>query len=307
LAFAFDKDSQQTGTIMQEDDFHLTSADGQRIAAYHWGRGVSPHAALVLSHGMGEHAKRYRPALRCLIEDGVDVYALDHRGHGATARAESERGNLGPGGFAALADDVAVLTGVAKKENPGVPIILLGHSMGSMVAQLSTMKHSDLIDGLALSGTAAVDHVAMAAARNPNLFAAMNASFEPARTPFDWLSRNTQEVDAYIADPLCGFPLKPESFASMLGFGSLLADPAQLANIRKSLPVYVFSGDYDPLNRDLHALQPVIDRYRAVGLNVAVDIYPQARHEILNETNRAQVVRALLSWINQVVARCARK
>jgi alpha-beta hydrolase superfamily lysophospholipase len=135
---------------------------------------------------------------------------------------------------------------------------------------------------------------------------ALNASFEPARTKFDWLSRSEQEVDAYVADPLCGFGLTEESFRSLLSFGGMLADPRQLAQIRSTLPIYVFSGSHDPLNRDLHALQPVIDRYRSAGLDVVADIYPQARHEILNELNRSEVLTGLLSWINAVVAAGAR-
>jgi alpha-beta hydrolase superfamily lysophospholipase len=226
---------------------------------------------------------------------------MDHRGHGPTALAANQLGDFGPGGFAAVVADLVTLTEIARREQPGIPVILLGHSMGSMAAQLFAVHHSDLIDGLALSGTAAVDLVA-AAARHPDVFRALNASFEPARTHFDWLSRSEPEVDAYIADPLCGFALTPESFGSMLGFGATLADPVQLAKIRKTLPIYVFGGDHDPLNRDLHALQPVIDRYRAAGLDVAVAVYPRARHEILNETNRAEVVDALLSWVNKVVA-----
>jgi alpha-beta hydrolase superfamily lysophospholipase len=285
---------------VKQAQFDMTATDDQRIAAYHWGSERSPRALIVLAHGMGEHAQRYRPVLAPLIETGIDVYALDHRGHGATATDAKQLGDFGPSGFAALVADLVTLTGIAKKENPGSAVILLGHSMGSMAAQLFAVQHSDLIDGLALSGTAAVDQVAQAA-RNPNLLGMLNASFEPARTPFDWLSRDEHEVDAYIADPLCGFALKPESFGSMLSYGTQLAHPVQLARIRKDLPIYVFSGDHDPLSHDLHALQPVIDRYRAAGLRVDVDIYPGARHEILNETNRADVLDALSGWISKVI------
>jgi alpha-beta hydrolase superfamily lysophospholipase len=250
---------------------------------------------------MGEHARRYPPALERLIETGIDVYALDHRGHGATARNAAQLGDLGTGGFAALAGDLVALTRIAKDANPGLPVVLLGHSLGSMVAQLFAVEHSDLIAALALSGTAAVDQVAVAA-RDPQVFTRLNASFEPARTPFDWLSRDEREVDAYIADPLCGFALQPESFGSVLSYGEYLANPLQLARIRRDLPVYVFGGEHDPLNRDLNALQSVIDRYRSAGLSVVAQIYPGARHEILNEINRAQVVGALGDWINTTIA-----
>ena len=286
---------------MKQADIHMTATDGQPIEAYHWGAGGMLRAVIILSHGMGEHARRYPAALESLLSSGVDMYALDHRGHGATARGVNQLGDFGAGGFAALVADLVTLTEIARKENHGVPIILLGHSMGSMAAQLFAVRHSGLIDGLALSGTAAVDRVA-AAARDPNVFGALNASFQPARTPFDWLSRDEREVDAYIADPLCGFALTPQSFGSMLSHGEYLADPSQLGKIRKDLPIYVFSGDHDPLNRDLHALQAVIDRYRAAGLHVNADIYPEGRHEILNESNRAEVVGALSDWIDKAIA-----
>ena len=286
---------------MKQIDFQMTAQDGQSIAVYHWGSGRPPRALIILSHGMGEHARRYPPALERLIETGIDVYALDHRGHGATARNAAQLGDLGTGGFAALAGDLVALTRIAKDANPGLPVVLLGHSLGSMVAQLFAVEHSDLIDALALSGTAAVDQVAVAA-RDPQVFTRLNASFEPARTPFDWLSRDEREVDVYIADPLCGFALQPESFGSLLSYGEYLASPLQLARIRRDLPVYVFCGEHDPLNRDLNALQSVIDRYRSAGLSVVAQIYPGARHEILNEINRAQVVGALGDWINTTIA-----
>src|SRR5437660_176268 len=148
---------------VKQAQFDMTATDDQHLAAYHWASERSPRALIVLAHGMGEHAQRYRPVLAPLIETGIDVYALDHRGHGATATDAKQLGDLGSNGFAALVADLVTLTGIAKKDNPGLPVILLGHSMGSMAAQLFTVQHSDLIDGLALSGTGAVDQLAVAA------------------------------------------------------------------------------------------------------------------------------------------------
>jgi alpha-beta hydrolase superfamily lysophospholipase len=153
-----------------------------------------------------------------------------------------------------------------------------------------------MIDALALSGSAAVDVVAKAAS-DPTIFFNLNASFEPARTPFDWLSRDPSQVDLYLADPWCGFALVPESFGSLLAQGPRLADPAELAKIPAELPIYVFSGDRDPLYGDLGAVEPLIARYKAAGLNVSTRIYKGARHEVLNETNRDEVVTDLLAWL----------
>jgi alpha-beta hydrolase superfamily lysophospholipase len=281
---------------MSDKQFPLTSNDAQSLAAYRWEGSRSPTAIIIVAHGMGEHSQRYRTALEPLLERGFVAYAVDHRGHGASVTTAAELGDFGPGGFGQVVADLVALTRLARSEHPGLPIALLGHSMGSMAAQLFAVQHSELIDALALSGSAAVDRIA-AAAQDPKVLGLLNASFEPARTPFDWLSRDERQVDAYIADPLCGFTLTPGSFGSMLGYGGTLADPSELAKIRKDLPVYVFSGDHDPLHRDLGALQPVIDRYRAAGLQVAVDLYPGARHEVLNETNRAEIVEKLAGWL----------
>jgi alpha-beta hydrolase superfamily lysophospholipase len=282
---------------MKESRFWIEAKDGHRLAAYHWAEEGRARGVIVLSHGMGEHARRYPAALRALIESHLDVYAIDHRGHGATAKGRQELGDFGAGGFAAASEDLLELIHVVRRERPDCPVILLGHSMGSMLGQLFALRYSEAIDGLALSGSAAVDRLAGAAA-NPGI---LNAAFQPSRTHFDWLSRDNREVDAYIQDPLCGFALVPNSFASMLSFGEKLASHTELANIRSDLPIYVFSGAHDPLNRDLQALEPLVERYRATGHSVEVDVYPEARHEILNETNRTEVVTALRRWIDRVI------
>jgi alpha-beta hydrolase superfamily lysophospholipase len=249
---------------------------------------------------MGEHTLRYRSSLVSLVESGYDVYAIDHRGHGATAASATDLGDLGPGGFAAIVSDLAELARFAKKSSPNTPILLLGHSMGSMAAQVFLLRYPTLVQGVALSGSAAVDHLAKAM-QDPLFLTKLNSDFEPARTPFDWLSSSEAEVDRYIADPLCGFPLRPDSFASWFAFGPELADAQVLAQLPKQLPIYIFSGELDPLNHLIDALNPLIDRYKTAGLSVTVDIYRGRRHEILNEQNRAEVMRRLADWMEDVL------
>jgi alpha-beta hydrolase superfamily lysophospholipase len=131
---------------------------------------------------------------------------------------------------------------------------------------------------------------------------AFNKAFEPARTPFDWLSREMPSRLAYVADPLCGFQLKPASMMSLEMSALRLADPKELAHIRKDLPIYLFAGDADPLNHSLEWLKPVAARYRAAAItNVSERYSPNARHEIMNETNRAEVLGDLLAWLKLTV------
>lgn len=285
-----------------EQRFALRDRDDIALAARRWSGAGKPRAVMVVAHGMGEHSGRYRAPLAPLIADGIIVYALDHRGHGLSVPEGGTFGDYGPGGFAGVVGDLLALVEQAREENPRLPLILLGHSMGSMIAQAFALDHSDRIDALALSGSAAVDIIARAG-DDPAMFAHLNDPFEPARTPFDWLSRDEAEVDAYLTDPWCGFALTPACFADMLGQGTRLADPAALAGIRKDLPIYVFSGDRDPLCNPFGAVQPLIDRYRAAGLEVTAKLYPEGRHEILNETNRAEVVADLRAWLEAVLAR----
>src|SRR5205085_5599324 len=122
------------------------------------------------------------------------------------------------------------------------------------------------------------------------------------RTDYDWLSRDEAEVDKYVADPFCGIRFAPESMASFLTLRERAPTPQALAAVKAGLPVYVFVGDADPINRRLQGLTPLIDAYRAAGLDVTLKVYPGGRHEMLNETNRDEVVADLLAWLDGVVA-----
>lgn len=287
---------------LDERTTSLTGPDGETITLRRWTGQAAPRSVLVVAHGMGEHAERYRAPLAALAAEGVAVYTYDHRGHGEAARARGTLGDFGPGGFAAVVADLVAVIETARADNPGVPLVLLGHSMGSMIAQAFVLDHAALIDGLVLSGSAAVDVVAAAGAETPDLFGAMNAPFAPGKTGFEWLSRDQAEVDRYAADPLCGFALQPGSMGDLFGQGAALADPARIAGIRRDLPIWIASGDADPLHSMVGAVEPLIARYRAAGLAVESRLYPGARHEILNETNRGEVVGDLRGFIARVIA-----
>jgi len=172
--------------------------------------------------------------------------------------------------------------------------------MGSFAAQIYVVEHSELIDGFILSGSAALDK--LQAPRGD--LSSIGEGMGKTRTPFDWLSRDEQEVDAYIADPLCGFTAQDASRNSMFAAGAVTVDPNALAGIRNNLPFYIFAGDKDPINANLTWLLPLVERYKAAGVeDIATDFYAGGRHEMLNEINRAEVVANLKNWFERVIAK----
>jgi alpha-beta hydrolase superfamily lysophospholipase len=284
----------------KEDSFAFDGADDSKIFTYRWLPESPVRGVLQVSHGMGEHALRYRAPLQPLLDSGIAVYANDHPGHGRTVRNKQELGDFGPSGFAGVVDDMARLSRIARQENPGKKLILMGHSMGSFAAQIFVVDHSNLIDGFILSGSAAFDML-----QNPRGgLSTIGEGMGKTRTPFDWLSRDEKEVDAYVADPLCGFTVNDASRASMFAAGAAAVDPTALSRVRKDLPFYIFAGDKDPINADLSRLWPLVARYKAAGIaDIATDFYPGGRHEMLNETNRDEVVANLKNWIDRVIAK----
>lgn len=283
--------------------FTYPSVDETQIVAYRWDPEVAPRAAVQITHGMGEHARRYDHVARKLNKAGYVVYAQDQRGHGATASA-GDLGDLGQAGWTGLVDDIGLLTAQIRAQHPGLPVILLGHSMGSFAVQQYLLDHSESVDGVVLTGTAVIDLLEPALDLDQPLDLTMfNAPFQPARTDYDWLSRDEAVVDAYVADPKCGFGIDTRSAKEMFIGARRLADPAQVAALRPGLPVYIAVGEADPVNGGLTVLQPLVDRLRQAGLtDITVATYPAARHEILNETNSAQVIGSLIEWADRVVS-----
>ena len=251
---------------------------------------------------MGEHLLRYEPLAAQLTSRGFVVVGQDHRGHGASA-GNGAWGALGVGGWDELVRDIGRLSQQVHQELPDLPLVLLGHSMGSFAAQQYVLDHSDELAGLVLTGTAAIDLLEPSLNLDgPMDLSAFNAPFEPARTDYDWLSRDEDQVDAYIADPCCGFGLSAEDGKQMFVSARQLADPDRLAGLRKDLPIYIAVGGHDPVNGQLALVHSLVQRLRGAGLvDVTLKVYEGARHEVLNETNRHEVITDLLTWLGQVV------
>jgi len=285
--------------------FQFKSDDGLSIASVKWGNGRHVRGVVQIAHGLGEHIGRYAELAQTLADAEFVVYGNDHRGHGLTAKPSESFGDFGPGGFDQLVEDMVSLRVIAKKEHPDKPYMLLGHSMGSFASQQFVLDHSHSIDGLALSGSGALDglaRVAQSVAAGEDLMKLMNAGFEPARTSSDWLSRDNAEVDKFINDPLCFPSLKPESMQSFLDAFPRLADPREIRKVRDDLPVYIFSGSDDPVGQRLEGVRVLIDRYRSAGFtSIAHDFYTGGRHEMLHETNRRDAITNLLVWISGVL------
>jgi alpha-beta hydrolase superfamily lysophospholipase len=287
---------------MEETEFTFTAHDGTEIAAYRWGGDGAPSAIVQISHGMGEHAGRYRRLAEAFVDAGWIVYADDHRGHGRTAGSLDRRGDFGPGGWPGLVSDMGRLGEIARDEHPGVPLVLVGHSMGSFALQQYLLDHSDELVGAVLSGTSAIDVISPGIDPTQEVdLSAFNAPFEPARTEYDWLSRDPTEVDLYVADEWCGFGVDAAGAASMLESLVGCSDPDRLTGIRSDLPIYLVSGSADPLAGGGELIELVASRYRDAGVaDVTVAIYPDARHEVFNETNREEITAELIAWIRRV-------
>jgi alpha-beta hydrolase superfamily lysophospholipase len=292
--------------MMTPDTFSCLSADGKQLAGYRWpaSAGQTSAGIAVLVHGMGEHIRRYDHVAQALTSQGFVVYGHDHRGHGASLAANDEPGHLGANGWCALVNDLNLVIARARSDYPALPVVMVAHSMGSFAAQQFLLDHGDSVDAVALTGTAAVDLLEPALDLSGDLeLSAFNAAFHPARTDFDWLSRDESMVDAYIADPLCGCGIDTASLKDMFTGARRLADPAEVARIPRDLPLYVAVGSMDPVNAGLTMLWALVDRYRAAGLDdVTVRVYDEGRHEILNEINRAEVIDDLVQWLRRCIS-----
>jgi alpha-beta hydrolase superfamily lysophospholipase len=290
---------------MAPTTFTFQGRDGATVTAYRWAGEGEPRGIVQLAHGMGEHLLRYDDLATSLAGAGFLVAGQDHRGHGATAASEADHGRIGATGWAELVNDIHMLAALLHAEHPGLPLVLVGHSMGSFAAQQYLLDHSDEVTAVALTGTAAIDPLEPAIDFDgPMDLSAFNAPFAPARTEFDWLSRDEAQVDKYVADSRCGFGLDADATKAMFAGARAVADPARLANMRPDLPVYIAVGEHDPVNGQLVLVNALVDRYRAAGLgDITLRVYPEARHEVLNETNRAEVVTDLRTWLDIVTRR----
>ncbi|MGB4486580.1 alpha/beta hydrolase [Pseudomonas veronii] len=305
---------------MNHTTFWLTANDHSRLYVNQWLPDTPPKALIMVSHGMAEHGGRYARLAEALCGAGYGVFALDQRGHGRTA----DEGTLGlfaeRDGWNKVVGDLASLNQHIGQQLPGVPIILLGHSMGSYIAQAYLLHHSASLHGAILSGSnfqpVALYRAARLIARAERLrqglrgrsalieflsFGSFNKAFKPNRTAFDWLSRDPDEVDRYRHDPLCGFRCTNQLWIDLLGGLQQISKASNLAQIDPGLPILVIGGECDPVSEGKR-LKRLAHALREAGCqNLQLNIYPQARHELFNETNRDEVTADVLTWLDQAL------
>lgn len=310
---------------MQSSSFTLDTADGVPVHVQRWlpDEGTAVRAVVQIVHGLAEHVGRYSHVAELLTTAGYAVYGDDHRGHGRTAVSDEDLGFLAEHrGWATLVDDLHRLMGRIREEHPGVPLIMFGHSMGSFLTQQLLFTFPGEIDAAVLSGTSGsaggplAEAGALAArierarlgprGRSPLLtklsFGSYNDAFQPARTAFDWLSSDPAAVDAYVADPRCGFDATTQLWLDLLAGVRVIARPELQARIPSELPIHVIAGDRDPVGDDTRGVTALLEAYAAAGLTrVTHRVYP-GRHELVNEVNRDEVLADLLAWLDDRVA-----
>lgn len=307
---------------MKPADFTCRTQDGAALHVHGWAVD-DPRAVVQVLHGMAEHGARYARLAGALAAAGCTTYAHDHRGHGRSIAGGRPPGHVADhDSWSRLVADAHAVNRELAARHPGVPIIVLGHSMGSFILQQLLFEHPADMTAAVLSGSngrppaitglgrliARLER-ARVGRRNPSpliqalTFGGYNKAFKPARTEFDWLSRDPAEVDAYLADPLCGFGVSTQTWVDMLGALGPIADPANVARVPKTMPLDLLAGDCDPVGDSGRGMRRLHAAYRHAGVaDVRLTLYPGGRHEMLNEINRDQVTADLVAWLDEILS-----
>jgi alpha-beta hydrolase superfamily lysophospholipase len=278
-----------------KDDF------GVEIMFYEWPV-ANPKAVIQIAHGLGEHARRYDLMAETLNKAGFSVYADDHRGHGQTGVKQLENkqikrlGNLGPGGMAATYKQVADFSKLIKAENPNRPLVLLGHSWGSFIAQKIINKHSDIYDAVILSGSALTMPGYLSTGDFNKVWKKL-----PGSTGYEWLSRDVKIQNKFVEDPLTFLALAMQVFGVKNSL-QLFGPPAK--TIRSDLPILVQVGEADPIGGE-YSNKALVQAYRKnAGIDdIELFVYHECRHEIYNELNKDSIIEDLITWLNQRVSK----
>lgn len=305
---------------MKSNEFKLKTADGIEIHVYEW---LPDDAGRIkglvqLAHGMAEHAGRFEDFARFLTLSDFAVYASDMRGHGKTAGSLKNLGFLASkNGWDKLVSDFRQLSLYVKEKNKDKPLYIFGHSGGSFVIRKFMLQSGNTLQGAIISGTGGnpgilgylgvfMTRVLMLfnEEKSPSplmdnmTFGAYNKPFRPNRTKFDWLSRDNEQVDKYIADPFCGGISSIRFFNDLINAVLFVNKQKNINNMPENLPVLVFSGDKDPVGNSGKGVIEVYNKFRKAGVkNLTLKLFAGGRHEMLNEINKNEVYQYILDWI----------
>ncbi len=299
-------------------ELSFKSSDGTVNFAYKW-EAEHPRAVLQIAHGAVEHAKRYDNFAKTLAAEGISVYANDIRGQGKTEGRVENIGYLSDskGGFLLAVEELHKLTQIIKEENPGLPVFLLGHSMGSLMARVYASRYGKDIAGLILSGTGRVNPVLIVIVRilakmqmvlfgrrkksklmHSLIFGTLNRPFEGDKG-CEFISADQAVIDKYVADEMCGNTITAEFAFEMLGGTKLAAKKKTFAAIPMKLPVFIASGEFDTMGGGKLAAVKKDARDFSTHDDVTFKIYKGMRHEILNEKDKQTVYNDILSWMDE--------
>lgn len=310
---------------MKQTTFHISTKDNKKLFVRYWSLPPEEklHSVVHIVHGMSDHSGRYAEFAEALVQAGFAVYAHDHRGHGHTATSEEERGFFAEeNGWRLAVDDIYTVTELIRQEHPNVPIILFGHSMGSLLSRRYAQLYGKHIQGLILCavggdqgflGVLAAEIAklemlfrgkrAKSKLMTKLVFNGYNREFEPIRTPVDWLSRDEQAVDRYIIDEMAGEVLCTSFFLDLITGVNVLHKKNNEMQIPKGLPLFMISGDKDPLGKQGRDVKKVFESYKQLGIrDVTCKLYPEARHELLNELNKHEVFHDIIEWMNAKIS-----
>jgi len=301
------------------EDFYYGSSTGRnRIHALQCVPDGQPRAVVQLAHGVADHIGRYAAFMTFLAEHGFVAVGNDHLGHGLSFEGEAERGFFAEkDGWSYVVRDIDLLRERMRGAYPDLPYLFFGHSMGSFVVRTYLIEHPEKYDAAILSGTGHQPRAAILGGYalaelltrrsgphgngqllNDLAFGSYCKRIENPRTPFDWISRDEKAVDAYIADPFCGFVCKTSLYRDMMGGVRYITDQKNIDRMGKEQPIYFMSGDADPVGDYGKGVERAYDAFCKAGLHdVTIRLYPGGRHEMLNEVNKDAVYRDILSWV----------
>jgi len=289
--------------------------------AYYPNENIEKKAVVQIAHGMAEHHERYEHFIEFLNNNGIVVYINDHLGHGKSVTSNNELGYFGKeAGYVYLVDDMKKLSDIAKEENPGLPFILFGHSMGSMLARLYTEKYGDNLDGVVYCGTTGPNSatgIGIALTKtiaklkgdhyrseliNKLAFGTYNNKIKPQRTAFDWLITDNEIVDKYISDPYCGFLFTANGYRDLMTLISVISRSDWYTSVPRNLPICIISGADDPVGAYGKGIITVFDSLtETFHDHIEYTLYDGMRHEILNEPEKEKVYNDVLRWIESII------